>query len=211
MHTDSVHFSDRQVTLYNTLDYPSYSLTVEKVKAAYRIAYSLLDKIAYFLNDYAKLGVPPQRVWFRTICYEKSEPGRAIRPQFLQSENLPLRGLYWLAKDLFDPTLVEAMEPDAQELYIIRNRIEHSYLKVHESLLPSKRKERDAAWTDRLAYSVQRSDFNAKTLHMFRLARAGLIYLAMAMHREEEQRDQGAPKDLKMPMTLTLWRDAWKR
>lgn len=49
-----MHFSDRQVALYNTLDYPSYGLAVEKLKAAYRVAYSLLDKIAFFLNDYAK-------------------------------------------------------------------------------------------------------------------------------------------------------------
>jgi hypothetical protein len=36
------HFSDRDVTLHNTLDYPTYSVAIEKVKAAFRIAYSLL-------------------------------------------------------------------------------------------------------------------------------------------------------------------------
>jgi len=32
------HFSDREVLLHNTLDYPSYSLSIEKVKAAFRIS-----------------------------------------------------------------------------------------------------------------------------------------------------------------------------
>ena len=39
------HFSDKDVLLYNTLDYPSYSLAVEKVKMAFRMTYSILDKV----------------------------------------------------------------------------------------------------------------------------------------------------------------------
>jgi LA2681-like HEPN len=42
-------------SLYNTLDYPTYSVAIEKVKAAYRLAYSLFDKIAFFLNAYLDL------------------------------------------------------------------------------------------------------------------------------------------------------------
>ena len=40
--SDEPHFSDREVLLYNTLDYPSYGLSVEKVKMAFRMAYSIL-------------------------------------------------------------------------------------------------------------------------------------------------------------------------
>jgi hypothetical protein len=36
IHSHEPHFSDRDVSLYNTLDYPSYSLAVERAKAAYR-------------------------------------------------------------------------------------------------------------------------------------------------------------------------------
>ena len=50
-----VHFADRDVVLLNTLDYPTYSIAIEKVKAAYRLAYSLFDKIAFFLNAYLDL------------------------------------------------------------------------------------------------------------------------------------------------------------
>lgn len=59
------HFSDRDVKLYNTLDYPSYGLRVERVKIAFRMAYSLFDKIAYFLNDYASLKIPEKQIYFR--------------------------------------------------------------------------------------------------------------------------------------------------
>lgn len=43
-----VHFADRGVSLYNTLDYPNYSIAIEKVKAAYRLAYSLLTRSRSF-------------------------------------------------------------------------------------------------------------------------------------------------------------------
>lgn len=210
LHSDEVHFSDRDVVLYNTLDYPSYSLAVEKVKAAFRIAYSVLDKIAFFLNDYAKLGIPARRVYFKTIWYEKCDPARAVRQEFLQSKNLPFRALYWLAKDLFDPMLQDTMEPDAKELYTIRNHLEHSYLRVHEILMRKQAGAPPDPWADRLAYSVARSELNAKTIQLYRLARAGLIYLALGMHQEEATRDRGAPKGLKMPMILDRWSDKWK-
>jgi hypothetical protein len=204
---DGPHFSDRDVALHNTLDYPSYSVAVEKVKAAFRIAYSLFDKIAFFINDYEKLGVNAKNVYFRSIWYANQDARNgALRTEF--TENWPLRGLFYLAKDLYEPSLQATAEPDAQQLYLIRNCLEHSYLKVHEILLPGS--SLDDAWRDRLAYSVQREDFYRKTLRVFRLARAGLIYLSLGMHSEEQRRSQGTPKTLVAPMRLGLWEDEWK-
>lgn len=212
LHADRVHFSDRQVTLFNTLDYPSYSLAVEKLKAAYRIGYSLLDKIAFFLNDYARLGVEPRSVYFKTIWYKQCDPRKGVRQELDQLRNWPLRGLYWLAKDIFDPELRDVMEPNAQALYLIRNHIEHSYLKIHEMRIPhAEGGGFEDMWADRLAYSVGRNDFDAKTLQVFRLARAGLIYLSLGMHREEQRRARQQPAGRKIPMGLGIWRDAWKR
>ncbi len=212
LYSRSAHFSDHHVALYNTLDYPTYGLAIEKIKAAYRIAYSLFDKIAFFVNDYAKLGLDPRQVYFRTIWYENPRDVKSgIRKVFDQSRNLPFRGLYWLAKDLFDPALQDVMEPEAKALYAIRNHLEHSYLKVHETLkTKSQRAHYDAAWSDRLAYSVQRSDFEDKAIQLLRLARSGLIYLCLGMHREERRRYRGKA-DLKVPMMLPLMDDGWKR
>jgi len=212
LHVDRVHFSDCRVTLFNTLDYPAYSVGVEKMKAAYRIAYSLFDKIAFFLNDYASLGVKSREVYFKTIWYENGDAKKGvIRKQFL-TKNLPLRGLYWVSKDLFDPEFQDVMEPEARELYAIRNHLEHSYLKVHEILAPRAHQEKfDKAWIDRLAYSVSRSVFEEKTLKVFRLARAALIYLALGMHREERLRARGKRKVKVMPMALPILEDRWKK
>jgi hypothetical protein len=45
--TDCVHFADRRVRLHNTLDYPSFSMATEKARTAFRLAYSLLDKVGF--------------------------------------------------------------------------------------------------------------------------------------------------------------------
>jgi hypothetical protein len=208
MQDDAPHFSDRDVALYNTLDYPSYSVAVEKVKVAFRIAYSLFDKIAFFWNDYAKLNVAPKSVYFRSIWFEKQDTKRAtLRDSLSGSRNWPLRGLFWLSKDLFDPDLQSTAEPDAQQLFVIRNCLEHSYLKVHE-MLPQGPRENDL-WHDRLAYSVQRQDFERKALRVLRLARAGLIYLSLSMHYEERQHSK-IESDLTASMSLDLMKDEWK-
>jgi hypothetical protein len=203
------HFSDRAVLLYNTLDYPSYSLAVERAKAAYRIAYSIFDKIAFFLNDYAKLEIPSRQVYFKTIWY--SDPLARplnIRPELVTLANWPLRGLFWLSKDLFDRDFQDSCEPYAEDLYVIRNCLEHSYLKVHE-LLPSPLSSED--WfRDRLAFSVSRDSFISKTHLVLRRVRASLIYLSLGMYQEERRRTGERPAGLLASHGLESWRDSWK-
>lgn len=66
-------------------------------------------------------------------------------------------------------------------------------------------------WIDNLAYSIHRKDFEAKTLRVLRHARASLVYLSLAMHREECRRAKGKDDKRTMPMSLDLWEDDWKR
>lgn len=203
------HFSDRDVLLYNTLDYPIYSLAIEKVKAAYRAAYSLFDKSGFFLNAYMKLGVPQNEVTFRKIWHDKGK--RTVRAEFDQSENWAMRGLFWLSRDLFEPEFHDVTDPDAQEISQIRNHLEHKYLKVHDPLFRAlEERVGSGPWNDRLAHSVLRPDFEAKTLRLLKLARAALIYVSLGVHIEESRRSRHrAGRVASMP--LDTWDDDWKR
>lgn len=208
--THRPHFSDKEVLIYNTLDYPSYSLGVEKVKLAYRSAYSLFDKIAFFLNSYLNLGIKPTAVSFARVWREKDTgPVRAV---FERAANWPWRGLYWLSKDLFLPDFREVIEPDMRALKVTRDHMEHKYLKVHEML--SARPADDPAsklFIDTLAFSVGRDDLERKTLRVLKLARAALIYLSLGMHREEERREtDGQVNRLRASGGFDTWDDRWK-
>ena len=210
-HDGEPHPSDREVLLYNTLDYPAYGLAVEQVKLSFRMAYSIFDKIAYFLNHYFKLGMPLTSVSFRSMWRTKDERVREI---FETSENWPLRGLFWISKDLYEPGVREVAEPDAEALAELRNHLEHKYVKVHEMGLPRpiEHSDRKDPFFDDLAYAITRSDLERKALRILKLARSALIYLSLGMHREEQQRAAKAGKDtLKMPMILDVIPDDWKR
>jgi len=205
---DTVHPSDREVTMFNTLDYPSLGLATEKLKLSYRMAYSIFDKIAYFLNHYLALGIPETKVSFRSVWRDKA----AVRAPFEGAQNLTFRGLYWLSKDLYEPGEHGVAAPDAEDLHVLRNHLEHKYVKVVE-MGPFPR-DPDAprdGWHDDLAYVIGRRDLEAKSLRILKLARGALIYLALGMHAEERRRADARPKDnLVMPMPLDRWEDDWK-
>lgn len=205
---DTTHFSDKDVALYNTLDYPSYALAVEKVRLAYRMAYSLFDKIAFFINHYMQVGWADDKVNFRNVWYRfKKDRTKELRPIFQGRENLALRGLFWLSKDIFEPEFKKVMEPEAESLAEIRNFLEHKYFQVHESWALA------GGLQDHLegspGYHISRKEFEAKTLRVLKLARSALIYLSLAVYREEQMR-HADKEGLVASMPLSKWDDEWK-
>lgn len=204
--SERVHFSDRGVALYDTYDYPSYSLAVERIKVAFRLAYSILDKIAYFLNDYLNLNIPEKQVSFRAVWYEPTGKSKRLRNEFKDRQNWSLRGLFWLSKDLYEETFRSFIEPEAQELSAIRNHLEHKYLKVHE-FGPLDPEDRE----DALAYSIGRGELTEKTLKMLQLVRSAIVYLTLSVHDEENARKKGKKdKDKVLNIYIDTWEDDWK-
>lgn len=202
------HPSDREVGLYNTLDYPVYGLRVEQLKLAFRMAYSLFDKIAYFLNHYLALGVPRNAVSFRSIWRDKKTG--TLRPLFEESENWAFRGLFWIGKDLFEEGARSVAEPDAEDLATLRNHLEHKYVKVHEMVPPKPiliERRRDPHFDD-LAYALSYAELEAKTLRVLKLARSALTCLSLGMHiHERKKAATAAGSDIIVPMLLTLLPD----
>jgi hypothetical protein len=218
----SVHFSDKDVLLYNTLDYPLYSLASERVKVAFRMAYSLFDKISYLLNAYLTLGIPEKQVKFGTIWYRRQQRKKGLKPEFENRQNWPLRGLFWLSKDLFEDKegFKDSTEPEARDLAEIRNHLEHKYLKLHSESLSGfgsnsidteTVSESSSMFRDNLAFSLYHGDFETKTLRLLKVARAALIYLSLSIHCEEYLRQQESDSSrIIVGQELDIWRDEWK-
>ncbi|MDA3835363.1 MAG: LA2681 family HEPN domain-containing protein [Spirochaetales bacterium] len=207
------HYSDKEILLLNTLDYPVYSVFVEQVKLAFRMAYSLFDKIAFFINEYWLLGMRESSINFQSIWFEGGAKGKPkiLRACFQARENLPLRGLYWLSKDFVefdkcsDIVLGETMEPDAYKLRSIRNHLEHKYLKVHDDLWRYTDRPDDTLFDDQWAFHLSMQELNKKTIRILKMARAGLTYLSLAVHREENIRRSQVPDEITVPMALPRW------
>lgn len=207
-----MHFSDRDVALYNTLDYPALGLAAEKVKLAFRMSYSLFDKIAFFLNHYLKLGISETQVTFRHIWRDKKNG--ALRPAFDNAENLAFRGLYWLSKDFFDPDLKDTTEPEARACHELRNHLEHKYVKLHSMAVPraSSTVEHFDLFEDDLAHSLSVADLERRALRVLKLARSSLIYLLLGMHQEETRRRAASGSDRHTAsMPLRMAGDVYKQ
>ncbi|MBC8287758.1 MAG: hypothetical protein H8E42_09845 [Nitrospinae bacterium] len=206
-------FSDREVTLYNTRDYPSYGLNIEKVRIAFRSCYSIFDKISYFLNEYLNLGFPQDKVTFRNLWYKKMQRKKGLCSAFLARKNWPFRGLFWLSKDLFEERegFREHLEPDAKDWQNIRNFLEHKYFKLHEDDWALCEMDYRAShdWKGKFTFSMYRTEFEEKTLKLLKLARAALIYLSLGISVEEISKKNEAPKE-RIQMNLDIWEDDWK-
>lgn len=208
------HYSDKDVLLLETLDYPLYSRAIEEVKVAFRMAYSLFDKIAYFINEYWTIGMQERSINFQSIWFEggtKGKPKR-LRVKFQGRQNLPLRGLYWLSKDFVasgqdtdTPVLGETMEPDAYNLRSIRNHLEHKYLKVHDDMWRFTDRSSNSMFDDQWASHLSMQELQQKALRILKMARCGLTYLSLAVHREESLRRSQTPDEITVPMSLPRW------
>lgn len=160
-----------------------YGVGLEQLKNAFRSAYSLLDKVAYFINAYWKLGVPERVVNFRTIWFNTTGAARVVRDEFRFTRNLPFRALYWVSQDVYSKALKDVARPDAQALDELRNHLEHKYAKVVDG--SPFNGTASAFRADNLAFVIGRDDLAAKTLLVLKLSRTALIYLCLAMHYEE--------------------------
>ena len=180
------HFTDREVLILDNADGGEFGHHVDQLKTAFRSAYALFDKIALFMNDYFSIGMNTRDVSFRRIWVERGghPPKQSLRTIFDGNQNLPLRGLYYLSKDLFDEEFSSAASPDARELVSLRNYLEHRFLTLQHYNSGSSN-------TDTHLY-VTADRFFAKTMRIMRMARAALTYLSLSMYREEAIRSNNA-------------------
>ena len=110
------HFSDRDVSLADTLDYPAYGPAVEQTRCAFRMAYAVLDKCAFVLNKYLSLGLPDNGVSLNRVWLKNGDRNAGMNPAVVDLDNWSLRGLYWLARDLYEPAAFTEAEIQAQLL-----------------------------------------------------------------------------------------------
>lgn len=177
---------------------------------AFRGAYAVFDKIAFLLNAYLHLGHPERQVNFRTLWYAKGR-GKELHPACDGLANWPLRGLFWLSKDIFEDTMRSSTEPDARYLYELRNHMEHKFVSVHDGFLRGV-STIEVQPAKAGIFDISLDDLMMKTLRQLKLARAAIIYMSLGIHAEEQRRAKARGADgASIPIILDTWEDEWKR
>ncbi|MEA9754674.1 LA2681 family HEPN domain-containing protein [Xanthomonas campestris pv. raphani] len=184
---DEVHYADREVMLTMNSDSARYSIGLEQVKTSFRAAYSVLDKVAYFINHRWELGVPENRVDFATIWTQAKAPHRGeIWQQLEASQNLWLQALYRLSLDIHGKEDQTVAAPDAREIRVLRNHLEHKFVKIVDAKSDLHTPD---MLKDHLAYELEAQELHLKALRMVKIARSALVYLSLALHRSERLRE----------------------
>jgi len=180
-----VHFADKENYLYQFSDYPSYSIRIEKMKAAYRILYSLFDKVAFFINRYFELGIHERDVSFKRVWRIQKINGKdELRNVLNPSENFALNSLFWISKELFDSDGAFSTNPSAPRKNEIRNALEHKYVKVYGNFFPTQVNGE----IDDMALYISEAEFEDITMDVLKQIREVLICLSLAVHIEESKR-----------------------
>lgn len=112
-----------QTTLVNTLDYAASNLYVGLLKAAYKEAFSTLDKLAVLVNHYLDIGHNEDSVYYGSVWFE---PGQADGERRIAE---PVRAAGYR---LFGTYLL-CLELRGSRYSSLRNAMTHRYVRVFRS------------------------------------------------------------------------------
>lgn len=137
---DQEHFLNATYPHIDDRSYAINNLKSNHYKSAFRILYSIFDKIAYFMNSFFDLHYDRDKVSFHGVFGKYNPRDGTIKPheKLVNSDNYFIHALFYILKDIREPKIevnsrrprVDSLDPDSYELYRIRNAIEHRSIKI---------------------------------------------------------------------------------
>lgn len=165
----------------DNIDYAVRGLRVAKLKSAFEAAYNVLDKIAFFVNDYLRLGIRERSTSFDTI-WRRRKNGH-LRPEILDRRNLYLYGLYDIARDLSPDGFLSALRT-------IRNCATHRYIVPH--VMGDAEGDVWLACADGAQYHIGYGELLERSLELLSLVRSAIIYLIAFIDLEQRRKLAGS-------------------
>lgn len=163
------HFSDNDVFLADLKDHSEISYNTELAKSSFRSLYSILDKIAYFLNVYLDLNICESAIDFRKIWFSDNK-GKHLNLKIKEEHNFPLMALYYIHKDLFCHKDGFVTSPEARLMHKIRNYMEHKCFVLVDGGNDYFEEKDSTLYLSRFL-------FESKAYHLIAIIRAAIIYL----------------------------------
>lgn len=169
-----IHYADKCVKLsLGSLDYTQYSVRIEQIKSSFRILFSMLDKIGFFVNDYWNIGLNEKKADAFHICKASNYP----------KDNSALVALYWVFCEFFE-TYGNAETAYEKDISILRNAMEHKFVKVHESNWKRELKLESDSF-----YHITEDKLRKYTIRLIQIAREAIIYLVYAIGIDENRKE----------------------
>jgi tetratricopeptide (TPR) repeat protein len=184
-------FIDEKVLVLNTLDYVFVNIYQELLKFSFRLAFSALDKIAFFINEYLEL-VTQERIYFKNIWFKDLDFKKGLNEKLTSIDNnVALAALYDISQDF-------GKDGQYEHLAKIRNYLEHKYLKVVLINSPLPSVLNDGINKDELI--ITETELFQETIKLFQIVRSALIYLIHLVWIEERKKEKAVGSDKAVPL-----------
>ena len=129
--SQSNHFDLNIITKYtyisNTNFNEEHDIRIQLLKDSFNNFFNILDKIAFFINDYLNLEIKKRDVDFRKVWFNFNELNKnktkKIHENLKNLDNMGLNALYDIYLELDDKN-------DKKYLRATRNALTHRYLKI---------------------------------------------------------------------------------
>lgn len=161
----------KRTTFVNTLDYSQFNLYFGLLKSAFKEAYNILDKISVFINDYYKLDLSENKIYFTSIWYCNN--CKKIRDEILKSENISLYALYDIYQDF--------KSGHYEKIRNIRNASIHRKLVIFDSMLIDRNNRDDK-------HNIEYETMLKETIDLLKLTKSAIIYLINFVNIEENKK-----------------------
>jgi tetratricopeptide (TPR) repeat protein len=167
-HPPDLSFVDHGAFLPSVEDHEG-QVYVQFLILSFRAAYSVLDKIGYFLNDFCRLGDKSDRVRFQEELFLKKG---SLRQGLRKYDGTQLSALFDLAREF-------SKEQPLFSLRDLRNKLEHRCVAVRRR--PTQREEKTTIEGDAHSragvYDLNEDDLYGESLRLFKAVRAAIFYL----------------------------------
>ncbi|MFA9395769.1 MAG: LA2681 family HEPN domain-containing protein [Halodesulfovibrio sp.] len=137
---DAPHFFNSTYQHVDDMSYSFNNLKIGHYKSAFRILYSLFDKVAYFISRFFNLNeIKDDKMvsidsLFRNFKCKQWRKNWKPHEKLKDSDNHFLHALFYILKDIRDvansSSVSKWIDPDAKAFSDIRNAIEHRSLKI---------------------------------------------------------------------------------
>lgn len=165
----NLDFVDRRVKIIDTLDYSMHNIYNELIKASFKSFYNILDKIAYFINDYLELQIETYRVNFHRMWYADKK-NKEIREKIKNTGNISLNALFDIHKDF-------ELGP-YDRLRKIRNALTHRFINIRMFQDPEDEE------------NMAEDTFLECTLELAQIVRNAILYLLHFVYSEETKKEK---------------------
>ncbi|MFS1993619.1 LA2681 family HEPN domain-containing protein [Vibrio breoganii] len=138
---DEQSFFNSTLQKIDDMTYCIDNIKAQNLKSAFKILYSLFDKIAYFINHFYDLNAleKDRKISFESL-FKKLGSNKQWQPhpKLAESKNQFLHALFYILKDLRDindqESVSDWLNPELTKICEIRNFIEHRSFKIIDEL-----------------------------------------------------------------------------